>query len=305
MKRLSLIIVTYHSEHDIYDCLESVWKHCDIPADELEVIVVDNSEQSEPMFTRLRERYAERVTLVHNTHNGGYGQGNNVGIRMAAAPVVLIMNPDVRLCEPLFKSAVEAFEHDPRMCMYGMRQMLAEGVRSPLSFDCSRRLNGYVIPVLSSLCNKVNLYIPSIMYLQGSCFFIRKEMFEQVGLFDEDIFMYGEEDDIHWRMKRAFGPHFSYQRRQRYLHLTLERPMNLETEKKMVASTVRVNQKRGVPECRTLRNYIRYYRVRLASAKVKNLLRRNSQVQQIAILREMIQYLNTSLATSAANTQHP
>ena len=302
MKRLSIIIVTYHSEHDIYDCLESVWTHCDIPTDELEVIVVDNSQQCQPMFTQLRERYADRIVLVHNTHNGGYGQGNNVGIRLATAPVILIMNPDVRLCEPVFKSALEAFERDDKLCMYGMRQMLAENVKSPLSFDCSRRMNGYLIPVLSALCNKLNLYIPSLMYLQGSCFFIRKEMFVRAGLFDEEVFMYGEEDDIHWRLSQLFGAHFHYQRRLHYLHLTLERPMNLETEKKMVASTVLVHQKRGVSARRTLRNYIRYYRVRLASAKVKNLLKRNSQTLQIGILRDVISHLKSALHSTTAKT---
>ena len=127
MKRLSVIIVTYHSEHDIYDCLQTVWQYCDIAKEELEVIVVDNTPECEPMFTRLKECYGQAVTLVHNSHNGGYGQGNNVGIRLAAAPVVLIMNPDVRLCEPVFSTAVKAFEDDrptvstsscPGACIY-------------------------------------------------------------------------------------------------------------------------------------------------------------------------------------------
>ena len=55
MKRLSIIIVTYKSEHDIYDCLQSVWQFCDIPKEELEVIIVDNSPECEPMFTNLRK----------------------------------------------------------------------------------------------------------------------------------------------------------------------------------------------------------------------------------------------------------
>ena len=288
MKRLSIIIVTYKSEHDIYDCLQSVWQFCDIPKEELEVIIVDNSPECEPMFTNLRKQYGDSLVLIHNTHNGGYGQGNNVGIRQASAPVVMVMNPDVRLCEPLFKTALKAFDQDPGLCMYGMKQMLSAEVKSPLSFDCSRRMNGYLIPIVSSLCNKFDLFIPRLMYLQGSCFFVSREKFNQIGLFDEDIFMYGEEDDIHWRLQKLFGPHFMYNARLRYLHLTLERPMSLATEQKMVASIALSNEKKGYSRSFTYHNFVKYHRVRLLSAYIKKALGKKDVQQQIDILRTVI-----------------
>ena len=76
MKQLSVIIVTYHSEEDIYDCLDSLWQHCDIPQQDVEVIIVENSSECEPMFSKLRELYGDDIVLIRNTHNGGYGQGN-------------------------------------------------------------------------------------------------------------------------------------------------------------------------------------------------------------------------------------
>ena len=113
MKRLSIIIVTYNSEKDIYDCMASIKKYADIPMSELEIIIVDNnSKEVDSMFAKLRKLYGEDIILINNTHNGGYGQGNNVGIRRATAPVILIMNPDVRLICPIFRTAIEAFEND-------------------------------------------------------------------------------------------------------------------------------------------------------------------------------------------------
>ena len=77
MIRLSLIILTYNSEKDIYDCLQSVYQYNDI-GNSLEVIVVDN-------FTQMRDKinlqYPD-VKVIANTKNGGYGQGNNIGIRV-------------------------------------------------------------------------------------------------------------------------------------------------------------------------------------------------------------------------------
>ena len=76
MKRLSVIIVTYNSEHDIYDCLASIRKHQDLQPEELEIIIVDNnSRDTDCMFAKLRELYGNDIVLVKNTHNGGYGHG--------------------------------------------------------------------------------------------------------------------------------------------------------------------------------------------------------------------------------------
>ena len=57
MKRLSIVIVTYNSEKDIYDCLKSIWNNCDIPKDQLEICIVDNSLESDSMFRKLEYLY--------------------------------------------------------------------------------------------------------------------------------------------------------------------------------------------------------------------------------------------------------
>ena len=296
MKRLSIIIVTYRSEHDIYDCIRSIWQYCDIPYEEVELIVVDNSPESEKMFSNLR-RDDKDIVLIHNSHNGGYGQGNNVGIRRATAPVVMIMNPDVRLCQPIFKTALTVFENDHRLCMFGMKQMLSSTVKSPLSFDCSRRLNGYLIPFMASFCNKFDIFIPACMYLAGSCFFISKEKFEEIGLFDEDIFMYGEEDDIHYRLRKRFGSHFTYSPSLRYIHQTLERPMSLATEQKMVASIALLQSKKGIPKKHTYQNFIRYYRVRLFITFLKKISGDPQAADRILILKDIIQHCRSVKTT--------
>lgn len=131
MKRLSIIIVTYNSEKDIYDCINSIRQWTDIPTEALELIVVDNnSRDTDAMFAQLRELYGNDIVLIKNTRNGGYGQGNNMGIRQATAPVILIMNPDVRLMEPVFQTALDAFDQWKDLSIYGMKQMLSATVPS-------------------------------------------------------------------------------------------------------------------------------------------------------------------------------
>ena len=258
MKQLTLIIVTYNSEHDIYDCLASIRKYQDLPSEELEIIIVDNnSRDTDGMFARLREFYGNDIILVKNTHNGGYGQGNNVGIRMATAPVILIMNPDVRLIMPIFKTAAEAFQKDNQLTMYGMRQMLTESIPSNNSFCCAYTVNGYLHTILASLGNHLGIYIPRFMHFQGSCFFIRKNMFEEVGLFDESVFMYGEEEDIHYRLWASGYRKMVYNGNLRYVHLVKDRKPDIAYEQKIIDVAIFQNSKKGIPAIKTLRNRLR------------------------------------------------
>lgn len=273
MKRLSIIIVTYNSEHDIYDCVSSIMKYSDIPLSELELIIVDNnSRDTDTMFEKLKELYGNDIVLIKNTHNGGYGQGNNVGIKKATAPVILIMNPDVRLIEPIFKTTIEAFEQDSKLAMYGMKQMLTATILSTNSFTCTYALNGYIQTIMSSVCNRYDHYIAKYMHFSGSCFYIRKQMFEHVGLFDESVFMYGEEEDIHYRMWKLGYTKMVYNPKLHYIHLVKERKPDLKYELKLIDVAVFQNEKKGFSAKKTLKDRLRNTNMLIAREKLKILM---------------------------------
>lgn len=294
MKKLSVIIVTYNSEKDIYDCLNSIYSHCDIPVDELEVIVVDNnSKEADIMFETIRKEHGNNVVLIKNSKNGGYGQGNNVGIKHASAPIILIMNPDVRLTSASFQTVLDHFEKDSKLSMYGMKQLLDDGSVSMNTFNCSNLMNGYLGTLLTGLCNRRDIYIPRWMYFSGSCFYIRKSMFEAIGLFDESIFMYGEENDIHHRMKTKFGAHFFYNKNIKYQHLTMERKPDKKTEDKMLLSNIQVNEKFGYSKKKTIRNKIQTVNILLWREKIKRAMGLSYSAEFIKMLSEYKKHLRT------------
>lgn len=273
MKEVSIIIVTYNSEKDIFDCIKSIDEYADIPKEDIELIIVDNcSREPEPMFAKLKEIWGEEIVLIENTKNGGYGQGNNIGIRRATAPVILIMNPDVRLMEPILKTAVETFAANKEMSMLGMKQMLSKSETSTNSFSCTYMMNGYLYTFLTSVCNRYDWYFPSLMYFSGSCFFIRKSMFEEIGLFDESNFMYGEEDDIHYRMKERFGCHMKYASNLHYMHLTKERKPGLDYWKHVVNVAQELNEKKGYSRRKTVLNRLRNNRLLILRDRIHILL---------------------------------
>ena len=120
-KAVSVVIVTFNSENLIMDCLDSIFKYNDI-SDDLEVVLVDNcSKNYLSMFGSIEEKYGNKVVLINNKVNGGYGQGNNLGVEVAKAPIILIMNPDVRLVKPIFKRILSLFERR-NIAIAGMQQ---------------------------------------------------------------------------------------------------------------------------------------------------------------------------------------
>lgn len=292
MKKLSIIIVTYNSEKDIYECLDTIYSHCDIPIKELEVIIVDNnSTDCDTMFNKLKTLWGEDIVLIKNSSNGGYGQGNNVGIRQCSAPVVLIMNPDVRLVCPIFRKAINLFSKNKNMCILGMKQWLTLEEPSNNSFTCTYRMNGYLSTILSALCTRLDFYIAKYMHFSGSCFFINKAMFEAVGLFDESVFLYGEEDDIHYRLMHRFKYcKMKYDKSLRYLHLTKERQPDIKYEKTLIDVAVIQNQKKGYNEDKTLKNRLRCINLLILRERLRIMLGKNNRTL-LNMLEELKLYI--------------
>jgi GT2 family glycosyltransferase len=294
MKKVSIIIVTYNSEKDIYDCITSIIENSDIPLAEIELVVVDNNSRGcDTMFKKLKTLWGEDIVLIKNSRNGGYGQGNNVGIRRCSAPVVLIMNPDVRLVCPIFRKAIDLFSKDKNMCMLGMKQWLTLEEPSTNSFTCTYRMNGYLSTILSALCTRLDIYIAKYMHFSGSCFFINKAMFEAVGLFDESVFLYGEEDDIHYRLMHRFKDcKLMYDKSLRYLHLTKERLPDLRYEKTLIDVAVLQNKKKGYDERITLKNRLRCINLQIIREQLRIIFGKNDRTL-LSMLKELKLYVKT------------
>ncbi len=272
MKELSLIILTYNSENDIYDCLASVYKHNDI-GDALEVIVVDNQSTAfEQMREKILNTYPE-VRITQNTHNGGYGQGNNVGIRMAKASVVAVMNPDVRLMCPIFGRALQTLKADDVMMCGGKQMHTPTQLGWSYAFDYT--VMGCWQVLLRNVYKRWDYYDYRRMHLSGAFFFVKKACFEQIGLFDEQIFMYGEECDIHQRLRKAFPKmRIAFMAECEYLHLSMERPFEEKRYRQLVAADLYVCRKHGLSEKKYIR--IRLFALRLCYWRDK-MLGRNVQ----------------------------
>jgi GT2 family glycosyltransferase len=240
-----------------------VYQYNDI-GEGLEVIVVDNQSQDfATMQQTIAQRYPE-VIITQNTHNGGYGQGNNVGIRIAQAPVVAIMNPDIRLTQAIFGAALQALQADTIMCA-GKQMHSPTQLGWSYAFDYNAM--SYLQVPLRNIYKRFDYYDYRHMHLSGAFFFIQKACFEQIGMFDEQIFMYGEECDIHLRLRKAFPKKKIQFLSIPYLHLSAERPFEEKRYRQLLNADLYVCRKHGLSVAHYLR--IRLFALRLCLLRCK------------------------------------
>lgn len=244
-KQLSLIILTYNSEKDIYDCLSSVYKYNDI-GDGLEIIVVDNNSANfDTMRSKLQQQYPD-VIIIRNKKNGGYGQGNNVGIRASTAPIVTVMNPDVRLIMPVFGTILHTLQKTNIVLCGGKQYTTPDKVGYSFWYDFMAP--AFYHAVCWPIRRRLDWFNSNKMWLSGAFFAIRKDIFLSIGLFDENIFMYCEENDIARRIHIKYpNARMQYLPRVHYLHCIEERVFSTKSVDRQLGAELYLCKKFHIP----------------------------------------------------------
>ncbi|NNC82934.1 MAG: glycosyltransferase [Flavobacteriales bacterium] len=208
--RLSIIIVNYNVEHFLEQCLLSVQKAC--KGIESEVIVVDNA-SVDGSVEMVRSRFPE-VRLIANPDNKGFSKANNQGIRQSSGDYVLLLNPDTVVEEETFSTCIQFMDQHPEAGGLGVRMLDGKGGFLPESkrglptpmvafykifglsrlFPRSERFNRYHLGHLDEFETH------EVEILSGAYMFMRRKALDEVGLLDEDYFMYGEDIDLSYRL---------------------------------------------------------------------------------------------------------
>ena len=182
MPSLVAVVVAHDSAEALPACLAA------LAAEHVPALVVDNA--SRDGSAALAE--AAGAEVVRNARNEGYGRANNIGVRAAERAVhVLILNPDVVLRPGAVDALLAAGEAYPDAGLYAPR-IVEPGGR----FFYQAR--SYLAPYLPN--PKGRLALPSgdacAPFLSGACLMVRRDRFLERGGFDEEIFLFYEDDDL-------------------------------------------------------------------------------------------------------------
>lgn len=210
---LSVVIVSFNSRDVLLPCLESIYASS--PRLSLEVILVDNGSK-DGSLEEVRRRFAA-VTIIESGYNAGYTGGNNIGYRHAAGRNVLFLNPDTLIKHGVLDGLVSRADSDPQCGAVGPRILRQDGSLQPSCYPpptvanvlCSVLLLDY-IPGWESFSGIKTHYRPDeysqemeVGAVSGCCLLVPKRVLDEIGAFDEDYWMYGEEDDLCERIRKS------------------------------------------------------------------------------------------------------
>jgi len=210
---VSVVIVNYNVKEFVQNLLHSLEKAT--RSIKAEIIIVDNA-SDDGSVELISEKFPD-VKLVASKVNLGFGKANNVGFRMAQGKYIFILNPDTLVQEDTLEKLIAFFERTPEAGMIGCKILNPDGT---LQLACRR---GFPSPWtsfckvtgLSSLFPKSRLFakynltyldedqIAEVDALSGSCMLMRKDVYDKIGGFDEQFFMYGEDLDLCYRVQKA------------------------------------------------------------------------------------------------------
>lgn len=211
--KVSIIIVAYKNQNLVEDCLTSIYQFNDIE-DSLEVIVVDNSPDDQRLDDSLKLKFPD-IKLIKN-ENFGFGQGNNVGVKESIGKYLFFLNPDTMLIEPLLYYAYNKMERDSSIAILGFQLVDINGKKNHSFFPIISI--GVFGTVIYKAMIFLGLYFEPLMFISGANMFMPRDVFYDIGMFDENIFMYGEEQDLTHRIHNI-GKKTSFCRSKKIIHL--------------------------------------------------------------------------------------
>jgi GT2 family glycosyltransferase len=201
--QLSIIILNYNVRYFLELCVLSVQKA--IQNIDAEIIVVDNNSPDDS-FAMMKSRFPN-VKLIENKENSGFPKGNNIGVAQAKGEYICILNPDTVVAEDTFTKILAFAERQKNLGIIGCKlidgtgNFLPESKRGvPTPFVAFTKIFG-----LYKLSNYFGKYYAQhlsqnqtgkVDILVGAFMIIKRELYLEIGGFDENCFMYSDDIDL-------------------------------------------------------------------------------------------------------------
>lgn len=209
---ISIITINYHVKEDLLSCLQSIYDAQ--PLSKFEIIVVDNDEEK-TLGKDLKKKFPKVIYIPNE--NKGFGQGNNTGVKKAKGDFIFFLNPDTKIFPKTIDLLVDYLNRHKEV-----------GIVAPILIDQNKNLYEqganeltpvsalFTFSFIHTLFPKNPIAkrywtngwdkkeIKEVASVPGAAFVIRKEIFKKIQGFDENFFMYFEEQDLCKRV-REFG----------------------------------------------------------------------------------------------------
>jgi len=209
---VSIIIVNWNSADYVRSCLHSVYRETTEVV--FEVIVVDNA--SYDGCSEMLNQAFPQVKFIQSTENRGFAAANNIGFRQASGRFVLFLNPDTVVLGQAIRTMLHHMQYLDDAGAVGCRLINTDGSLQTSS----------ILPFPTILNHALNyeplrLLFPrfplwgirplfehadsqfAVQAVSGACIMVRRDVFEEIGMFSTDYFMYSEDIDLCQKIRMA------------------------------------------------------------------------------------------------------
>ena len=214
-KQVSIIIVNYNTKELTKKAIQAVFDKTE--GVEYEIIVVDNDSKA-GSAEELKKTFQDKITIIEPKENLGFGRANNLGMKQAQGKYIFLLNSDTELINNAIKIFYDYMEQNEQVGVCGGNLYNTNIVpedsyimhRDTISSFFYWRYSELFFNAISKFTKKVRYCrfnysnkIKEIGLIVGADMFIRKTALEKSGLFDENIFMYAEDTDLNFRIRKC------------------------------------------------------------------------------------------------------
>ena len=207
---LSIVIVNFNTKAITLACLESLYQYT--AGLDFEVIVVDNA-STDGSVQELNKFGAKHPAfkLILSSENRGFGVGNNLGAKEAKGKYLLFINSDTLLTENNLPFCIRQMQKDPYIGIYSCNLINKDGSHQSSGgfFPNLKNLTAWQLflddlPLVAKLFKSIHPHslVSSPDWVTGAFMIIPTKLYQKVGGFDENIFMYVEELELCYRIKK-------------------------------------------------------------------------------------------------------
>ncbi len=209
---LSIIIVNWNTALFLIRCLHSIYKTT--KKVDFEIFVVDNASKDNSV-EMVRNKFP-KIKLIANKGNRGFPKANNQAIKISQGEYILLLNPDTIVGEDTIDGCVEYLKKHPNVGALGVKIYNPDG---SIDFHCARNLPTPIGLFLNS--SRLNKLFPKSKYfspillnywdhndsqkiesISGAFMVVPRKVFNAIGLLDEGHFMYHEDTDLCFRIRK-------------------------------------------------------------------------------------------------------
>lgn len=185
---VTVITVSFNSAVPLRAMLNTLPERCP-------VVVVDNASEDDSVEVARRTG----ATVIVNEQNVGFARACNIGADAAQTEYLFFLNPDTELESDTIDELYRATKRLPRASAFAPVLLSQSGVPALMSKSILAPRNRWLPEELPD----TDFEVPAIL---GAAIFVSRRKFEEVGKFDENIFLYSEDDDLCFRLRTQFGP---------------------------------------------------------------------------------------------------